>query len=689
MQNAHLSDKLKAALDMWVGLTGVDPNQRSFTIRMGGGMDDYTVSTMHRALEEALQVDPTGITTYLLLDAVSTMYLQERSFSMVELLEEPERTAEYLLKAKQFRELARDPEITDIGNAFALSMRQALRHYHADSTEVMKVLENRHKMAYLRRDAFRSIEKLRVDQFLRGEHEPDEAAPAYNQSVHQFWNINSLVDTACRQPSGVTLNLVRDPDDFQSYFAFAIRNGGNLFILSDVPEYSHPMQRFMSRRPDRAFSSRASRNWFPYDLMNLKVDEENERIYADTKKRVNLIPLQQEVDKLKRINELEPEEILWIVMMFDLIVERFWDKKFQAKELSYTGAMVVEETPLIESAQRANLPVTTYQTLNAPHLTTSMLSDDESKEAYGKDGGSPNKWMEERYADRVTDDALNIVDTPEKLRYLPPLKGGRHDPKNHEDAVVSEGGIVCVDAEADKKLPFWNKEGRYSIEEFDATSFGTAKEIENNRRFIARHNQAKVIQRLADEEYAERKEEVMAWWSKAIQRNSDQLLNMAAQPDGCWVKVDKERWPNAQIYGRFRTDRNERQMVCCYTNKEWRDQLMGLSCGVALHQGYRHRDDTFLCYLNGTSSSFTILFQPQTADELALLAGCKNEDMPDVLQHWCADSDNHGNQILSRIDPMSWVPRNPWEKMQFNVVMRLSKRGLKRIQKERGNLEGK
>lgn len=103
----------------------------------------------------------------------------------------------------------------------------------------------------------------------------------YSKAVYQFWNVNSLLTAACRMPSGVSLNLIRDPDYFHSYFAFAIRNGGNLILLSDLPKDHHPLSRYMSRRPDRAFDERAARNWFPYELLNIKYDEEQGRLYID------------------------------------------------------------------------------------------------------------------------------------------------------------------------------------------------------------------------------------------------------------------------------------------------------------------------------------------------------------------------------------------------------------------------
>jgi hypothetical protein len=98
-----------------------------------------------------------------------------------------------------------------------------------------------------------------------------------------------MLAAATRMPSGVSLNLIRHPDGYQSYFCFVIRNGGNLFVLSDVPEYSHPLQGMMSRRPDRELDRRAARNWFPYDLLGASYDEESGRLYIKQTEQRGLV----------------------------------------------------------------------------------------------------------------------------------------------------------------------------------------------------------------------------------------------------------------------------------------------------------------------------------------------------------------------------------------------------------------
>ena len=43
-----------------------------------------------------------------------------------------------------------------------------------------------------------------------------------------------------------------------------------------------------------------------------------------------------------------------------------------------------------------------------------------------------------------------------------------------------------------------------------------------------------------------------------------------------------------------------------------------------------------------------------------------------------------GNHILDRVDPAEWALHNPWNDLNFNVVVQLSKRAYNRVRKELG-----
>lgn len=76
---------------------------------------------MHNDIREALDLDPSNITGYFLLDALSEKYFGHRSFSVSELIGNPERTAEYLAKTTEFNSLVKSKEVVEIGNHFKFS----------------------------------------------------------------------------------------------------------------------------------------------------------------------------------------------------------------------------------------------------------------------------------------------------------------------------------------------------------------------------------------------------------------------------------------------------------------------------------------------------------------------------------------------------------------------------------------
>jgi hypothetical protein len=676
--NAVLSENLHKALELFVEMTGVSPDQTQFTIRFGDGMSDLTVKSMYEDIEESFSLDPSNITAYFLLDAYLSSYLDNQNFSVKELLENPDNAIEYIAKSKDLRELVRAPEVTNIGNTFKLSMRQALRHYKALTTEVEALLEDNNKMAYIRRDALRSIKSLRVDQFLKGDIDDTNNKPSYLSTVHQFWNVNSLIETACNQPSGVALNLIRDPQEFHSYFAFNIRNGGNLFTLSDVSNDAHPLQKHMSRRPDRRFDSRASKNWFPYGLMDIAFDQKAQKTYIDKSSRTSLIPLQQEFDKLKDINQLEAEEIIWIVMMFDLIVNKFWNQKYQAPCLSYTGQMIKEELPLIKKAKQTNLPVKGYQPLSLPRLDIeSIKAENLTSDDIGHDGNSPLKWMEDRYINQVNDETINLMSLPNHLHYLTPVTNnpriGTH--QNHENALMITDDLIKTTYDEDKSVAFFNKEGRYNLETMDGTSFGTKKELESNRKFIARKNAAAQINKLAEQEYFSRKDEVIKWWREAVNANIEKLYELSVNED-YWTTIDEEKNPHIKAYG-YKIGNAHKMMQRFY-------DVNSLYNSTGLYSTHIKKKEKH-CHITGAVASYYVAFMPQTADDLALLAGCKVNELPDVLVHWAKHTDSEGNQILSRVDPMAWALNNPWAKAGLNVILYLSKRGLESLSKNSSN----
>ena len=226
---------LQQGVAIWQQITGVDPHATSGTI------GNWSLRETFEPLEEALTLDPTEITGIFLLAHFLNSFLADKSLSLATIIDDPTLIDRLLLKPRELRILLSSPDVLEARSSFVEGLRKAIARYGAGEREdINKLLDTQDQLAILRRDALRSMSQLRVDQFLDGDPELPGVKPVYNRMVHQFWNVNSLLAAATRMPAGVSLNLIRHPDAFQSYFSFVIRNGGNLFILSDVPANAHP-----------------------------------------------------------------------------------------------------------------------------------------------------------------------------------------------------------------------------------------------------------------------------------------------------------------------------------------------------------------------------------------------------------------------------------------------------------------
>jgi hypothetical protein len=674
---------LVRALALWRQINGIAPDADMSNDFGTHTVGSWEVRKTFKAIKEALDLDPTEITATLLLTHFVKEHAASHSFSLDALLHKPAEVEATLAPVREALRILHAPTLIETRDAFIEAIRAALVQYDAAGREdIQKLLAKPDEIAILRRDALRSIANLRVDQFLDGSPEPAGVRPVYTKTVHQWWNVNSMLAAVTRQPAGVSLNLIRHPDGFQSYFAFVIRNGGNVFVLSDTPDYAHPLQGYMSRRPDRALDERAARNWFPYDLLGLEYDEESDRLYFAESKARGLVAYQNAALPLKPVSELPPRELVWLAMMFDLIVERFWKQGWKAPALSYTAEMLVEGNRLLAHAAQARLPVAGYEPVGLQPLTVADMHHETVDEAaVGRKYENPNAWMEARYASRVTPEALNLIAPPETTL-----------------AITDQTGAVG-EVEIPRNAHEWDAralmEGKTKLHALDATTFGTREKLHADRLFLARHNYARRITQLAVEEFEQRKDEVLAWWHKRLEANRDTLLayagnaivwvdaGMTAQTFGGYgdkagrARSVEPRRPDESMFD----DRPRPVLLHAvlerHVIKEVRFGLWGIGGKVLSEMRDRHP----LCAVNGAKATYAVGFTPATPQELAVLAACKVDELPDVLQHWDQLRPYHGNSILSRIDPMVWVAQNPWRKLDLRFILPLSVRGLAAVQK--------
>jgi hypothetical protein len=536
----------------------------------------------------------------------------------------------------------------------------------ADREDIQKVLDDHDAMAFLRRDALRSMEKLSVHQFLDGDPEPASVRPVYYKFVHQWFNVNSMLDAVAKQAPGVSLNLIRDPNDYQSYFCFAIRNGGRVFVLSDVPVNAHPLQPMLSRRPEKELDRRVAQNWFPYDLMGLAYNEENGQLYFDRSSERSLVVGQSEALPLKPISKIGPHETIWTAMMFGLIVDRFWRKGHTEKQLSYTAEMVRVEDKMLTAAVKSGLPVKGYAKIDAKPVEREdiMHPTAEAAEAFGPRTDTDTVWLEERYGHLVSEESLNVIASPERHHRLALTTGEITDSRNpHSDHRFSMDSRVATTVKVEK-LP--------------STTFGSKEKIEADRLFIARYNYAIQIDALARNEYEKRKDEITTWYRAKVDANAETLKSWVGDSI-LWVPAKGDNHTRMMGHGYSPTGKQAiRSFAFPWMMDDAHKRMRNLGLGTHSIGGFESTRGA-LCAVNETKASYCFTFCPANAKEIAAVAGCAESELPDVLQHHDLETGYKGNHLLDRVDPVDWAINNPWEDFDARVGIFLSKRGFDRL----------
>jgi hypothetical protein len=223
-------------------------------------------------------------------------------------------------------------------------------------------------------------------------------------------------------------------------------------------------------------------------------------------------------------------------------------------------------------------------------------------------------------------------------------------------------------------------EVKRSLQAFDGNSFGTASEIRRDRLFVARHNLAISVQELAQKEYEERKDEVHAWYRRAIRRNVEFLHKVAACGE-LELPRDKDQPLAKEMFLNVPISKDTYRFSHVMDSGTYENVAM-----QAFSFGHEdsHPRGLPLCHVTGGTSNVKVLYTPCTARDLALLAGVSVSKLPDVLRHWSRHTERLGNSNLSRIDPMADKTKDPWSGGQFDVVLWLSKFGIRKLQSQHG-----
>ena len=730
MTPAEILVLLDEAFEKWAALVGLDTAASSWTIQRDG-RGSWEMKEQAEWLQEARRLDDTGVTCFMLFKALVERYIEQETVTALDLIRGLSTEQQERLDAlRAMREFLERPTIQEHVSAFIERVREATAHYDVDHEDLESWLSSDYWMAVLRRDALRSLEKLEAHQFCWGT--PAEHEPMYGLEVLEFWNIPSLVRSmqSVGHGGGSTVHvcLIRDPAGaLHSFFILAVVNGETLTVLTDRDRQAHPGAKDMSRRPDRQLEHRSHRHWFPYELVGLEVSADERKVFA--KARSALVPINAQAAPLLPFSKLHPASAIWLSLLFDVIKGRYFKSNHRIPALSYTAEMI--RTPeLIASAGSALVTSGRYQPLVAPDLTLEDVTTEAVVDQWVSTPTRANQWMLDRYAHLVPQEALNVVGDIE-LDALPGRQArlqiiaeegtfGEWDIRSgrvpgYPEHVKTRGERALFDVALRER----------GIKKLDPVSFGTAEDMHRDRKWTARANLCRVVQRLAEEEYAETLSSMLyrepdryarpkysGWIAERIYRNLDWIVEMVVR--GEWLVSSHHWWELSNGTFEMRHTRHrEPRMVnlvrwglgahqnwptdSCYSEvrailgRRLQHPAVGLS-------DYTGSSGRYRCVVDGATATYHATLAPSDPATIANMLGVTLEELPWQLQVWVhRQPDCKGNPLLSRLDPADWMLRNPWaghawgggfgssnQGLDLTLGISLSKRTVNRVRKELG-----
>lgn len=655
------SDLAQQAMRMWEGVTGTKLDQQSFRF---GDLDLYQ---MNKGLKESLDLDPEGVTTLLLLEVYLRAFLEEKTFTAASIMRDYSRLSVFLKDAEALFSLLQSDRLTEISAGLRRRVSLGLERYGATGENFDEAVADPDLIPFLRRDAQRSMRKLGAFQFLDGP-KTSETAQAFHH-IYIAYDVNELLASVRdMNQSGVAVVLMRDPSHAdRSYFTFAMRNGGKVILLTDKSRPVYPGQGdVLSRRGGRglarSFASRSDSNHFPYQIIPTSFDEKGDVVFEKETAPVShgpgLLPLMP-------IAELPAHQGIWITMMLSLIQERFWKEDWRAEELCYTGTMITDRMALIRGGGQALARIDDYKQIDLEPVQLSDLTSEAMKASGARTTQHRvNAWIEARYRDRVDAGLLNLKAPTDgsSLLLAAPLKEQARSFRGDSNQLVPVQGEVFA-YKASRHTSSWSAPAGYPLIGMADSEFGTKAELAADRLFVARRNMASALQRLADEEFHDRKGEIEAWFKSRVENNLDGLFAMLRSGEQYHISnegLSGNTYKMALI--RFDTIKSE-------TFRH------AYSAGITLgERDYRHNP---LCVLTEAKPTYRALFTPYVAANIAQLAGCEVDEMPEVIQNWARQAPYVGNHLLDRIDPVEANIHDPWHDLTFEVNLYLSKRGHK------------
>lgn len=181
-------------LDLWINLTGTDPDSKRIHFRFG---DEFRLDAAREDLKEALRLDDTGLTALLMLDRFADEYFQFKKFSLCELIADTSPALGMIEQGKRLKKLLHHESLLAALSKFRGKVTGVLDALNAKAP-AYELLEDAADVGYLRRDAFKSMETLHCYQFSQGKATSQNLHPV--KDIFLFWDIPSVIRLGLTMP---------------------------------------------------------------------------------------------------------------------------------------------------------------------------------------------------------------------------------------------------------------------------------------------------------------------------------------------------------------------------------------------------------------------------------------------------------------------------------------------------------
>lgn len=635
------------------------------------------VGDLNENIKLAMSLDETYVTAIMILRNSLASYIEDLSVPFSQLLSNRKSLFEFIEKFDDLNKMLYTPDVEKTINDFRNSIIAVLdkNGFKMDDKEFVEMINDDYSLAELRLSALHSVQTLNVAQFSRGDDGFDEMYST--KSITQFDDINTLLlylrsDMA---KDGVFLNLIGDPDDFRfSYFAFVVKRGDNVFLISDkekLPSVNY-RQTGRGRGKDRDFAERVAAHWFPYEVI-VEVDEENARWVRTSNQYAKDIVLREGMWSIVAdVDDILPQERIWYAIVLSLLQQKYFGNTVtHESELSYTNIMAesgeeTNETALAITTKFSETELSkVYNTVDIGDLNTHSPIEE-----YGDIWDSPPQgifqWMEDRYKPNIQKyTAKSLLRAPGETRVL----------------YIDSGDIATNPVE--DKWAFANGDKYYRLADVRLSDWGTKDEVKKSVAFAARHAAARMVYSLAYEEYENRKTELKNWYRDALEDNMESIKRAIAK--GELIATVTTHYTD---FVKGQSGNVRRENILSFhdrNNANGRFWSVGGYYRTCFYRGRMFLQKELKCYFTGKHPSIAASFDVNNYNAICDVTGLKRNELPDVLQNYNKHHPYTGNNILSTLDPMDNIKDPFSENFNLNFVVYLSKSHLNKLRKTYGS----